>query len=75
MEDLVEIFSLKSSIFAAQLVNLLVLILLFFLAARAIVRYGKGKEVPIWLVLSFFVPVVVPIIALLCFRSSRRKLS
>ena len=44
---------------------------LFILAARAIVTRGRGLEVPVWLVLAFFIPVIFPSLALIHFRSSR----
>ena len=72
-ESLTKTFSIQWPFFAAQLVNLLVVLGLFFLAARIILKRGSGLEVPIWLFISFVIPVVMPIIALFYFRGGERQ--
>ena len=68
-----ESFPFHWPFFIAQLVNFLLIAGLFVLAARAILKRGKGWEVPVWLVLSFFMPVVFPIIALIHFRKPKKS--
>ncbi len=55
----------------AQAVNFLIVFLLFALAANAILKRGKGWEIPVWLVLSLLMPVIFPVIALIHFRKSK----
>jgi hypothetical protein len=57
--------------FIAQLLPVLFVAGLFCLAARSILIRGRGWEVPVWLLLAFFIPVVFPIIAMIHFRRSR----
>ena len=57
--------------FFAQLLPVLLVAVLFCLAARSILLRGRGWEVPVWLLLAFFIPVVFPIIAMTHFRRSR----
>ena len=56
--------------FAAQLVPFLLMIALFAVAARSILMRGKGWEVPVWLLLAFFIPIVFPVLAIIHFRKS-----
>ena len=69
--QLTEEFGLNWQIFVAQLVNITILLGLFILAARVILKRGSGWEIPVWLVLSFFIPLVFPILALIHFRKPR----
>ncbi len=57
--------------FLAQAVNSLIIIGPFVLAARAILSKGRGWEVPVWLILSFCIPIVFPVLALIHFRKSK----
>ncbi|MBX3740049.1 MAG: hypothetical protein KF712_03585 [Akkermansiaceae bacterium] len=59
------------AVMVAQPVNFLIMLVLFALAAHAILKRGKGWEVPVWLLLSFFIPFVFPVIALIHFRKSK----
>ena len=61
------------SFFVVQALNIVVVFGLFALAARAILLRGKGWEVPLWLILSFFIPVVFPILAMITFRKSKHE--
>ncbi len=70
-----EEFSANWPFFVAQVLNFLVVVGLFALAARVILKRGRGWEVPVWLVLSFVIPVIVPIIALIHFRRPKVILS
>lgn len=63
--------SIHWPILIVQIVNLLVVIGLYLLSAKSILAKGKGWEVPAWLVLCFCVPVVLPVIALIHFRTTR----
>ena len=58
-------------LFIAQAVNVLIVLGLFTFAARAILKRGRGWEVPLWLLLAFFIPVIFPVLALIHFRKSR----
>ena len=71
VSEINETFHLNWTFFIAQLVNALIVVGLFALAARAILIRGKGWEVPVWIVLSLFIPVIMPIIALIHFRKSK----
>lgn len=55
----------------AQLAPFLIAGLLFVLASNAILRRGRGWEVPVWLLLSLFVPVIFPILAMIHFRKRK----
>ena len=68
-----EEFGLNWHMFIAQLINVAILLGLFILAARVILKRGSGWEVPVWLVLSFFIPLVFPILALIHFRKPRES--
>ena len=57
--------------FLAQLANVLIVLGLSVFAARSILLRGRGREVPLWLLLAFFIPVVFPILAMIHFRKSR----
>ena len=69
--EIQESFQIRWSTFLAQLAPVLVVLGLFALAARSILIRGKGWEVPVWLILAFFIPVIFPIIALIHFRQSK----
>ena len=64
-------FQVNGPLFAASLINLALILGLFVLAARSILLRGKGWEVPVWLLLSFFIPIIFPILALIHFRKSK----
>jgi len=64
-------FGINWPFFIAQLLNFLIVVGLFALAARSILSRGRGWEVPVWLLLAFCIPVVFPIIALIHFRKSK----
>jgi hypothetical protein len=60
--------------FVAQLLNFAIIVaalVLFVRAAQAILSRGQGLEVPVWLFLSFLIPVVFPILALKYFRAAK----
>lgn len=71
LAEIQDSFQISWPFFAAQLVNVVVVLGLFALAARSILIRGKGWEVPVWLILAFFIPVIFPIIALIHFRQSK----
>lgn len=71
LTEITQQFGISWPLLVAQVVNFLILAGLFALAARAILTRGRGWEVPVWLVLSFFIPIVFPIIALIHFRHSK----
>lgn len=71
MNEITSEFGINASFFVAQVVNALIIIGSFALAAKAILTRGKGWEVPVWLILSFLIPVIFPIIALIHFRKSK----
>jgi 4-amino-4-deoxy-L-arabinose transferase-like glycosyltransferase len=64
-------FGMNWTFFIAQLLNFLIVVGLFALAARSILSRARGWEVPVWLLLAFVIPVVFPIIALIHFRKSK----
>ena len=68
---LTEEFGYSWYMIAAQLVNLLVIIVPFILATIAILKKGSGLEKPTWIFLCFVVPIIFPIIALIHFRKSK----
>jgi hypothetical protein len=65
--EIARTFDLSWPLIIAQLIP----IILFVLAARSILSRGRGWEVPVWLLLAFFIPVIFPIIALVQFRRSK----
>ena len=69
--QITEEFGLNWPMFVAQLVNITILLGLFILAARVILKQGSGWEVPVWLVLSFLIPLAFPVLALIHFRKPR----
>lgn len=69
--QITEEFGINWQFFVAQLVNLAIFLGLFMLAARVILKRGEGWEVPVWLVLAFFIPIIFPILALIHFRKPR----
>ena len=69
--EITEQFGINWPHFFAQLLPFLLVAGLFSLAARSILIRGRGWEVPVWLLLAFFIPVVFPIIAMIHFRKSR----
>ena len=71
LTEIQDSFQISWPFFVAQLVNVVVVLGLFALAARSILIRGKGWEVPVWLILAFFIPVIFPIIALIHFRQSK----
>ena len=71
IENTVQEFSANWYLLLAQVINFIIILGLFILAARLILIRGKGWEVPIWLILAFFIPVICPIIAIINFRKSK----
>ena len=71
ISNITQNFGIDWHMLVAQSINALIVIGLFALAARVILIRGKGWEVPVWLVLSFIIPVIFPIIALIHFRQSK----
>ena len=71
IEEIQGTFQLNWPYLIAQLVPLVMVAGLFILAARSILARGRGWEVPVWLLLAFFIPVVFPILALIHFRKSK----
>ncbi len=71
--EITSTFKVNWALFAAQLAPVLLAFGLFVLAARSILMRGKGWEVPVWLLLAFFIPVVFPILALIHFRKSKHR--
>ena len=69
--QIIEEFGISWPLFLAQIINFLIVILLFILATRSILARGKGTEVPIWIFLSLIIPIVLPIIALIHFRKNK----
>jgi hypothetical protein len=65
--EIARTFDLSWPLLIAQLIP----VILFILAARSILSRGRGWEVPVWLLLAFFIPVIFPIIALVHFRRSK----
>ncbi|NWK57657.1 hypothetical protein HW115_18715 [Verrucomicrobiaceae bacterium N1E253] len=64
-------FGIQWPLLVAQIINALIVFGLFALAARVILLRGRGWEVPVWLVLSFIIPVIFPVLALIHFRKSK----
>lgn len=64
-------FGISWPLLVFQLLNISALVALFVMAARAILKRGQGWEVPVWLLLSFCIPIVFPILALIHFRKSK----
>ena len=71
--EIISTFNVDWTVFAVQLVPMLLAFGLFVLAARSILIRGKGWEVPVWLLLAFILPVVFPILALIHFRKSKQR--
>ena len=69
--EITQQFGINWTFFVAQVVSVMIVVGLFVLAARAILSRARGWEVPVWLLLSFFIPIVLPIIALIHFRESK----
>ena len=75
VNELTTQFGITWPLFLAQVLNAVLVFGLFVLAARVILTRGRGWDVPIWLVLAFFIPVVFPIIAMIHFRKSKAAIS
>ena len=73
LSEITESFGINWPFFLAQLLPIAVVFGLFVLAARAILMRGRGWEVPVWLLLSLFIPVIFPICALVYFRKSKEN--
>lgn len=71
--EIISTFKVDWAFFAMQLAPVLMVFGLFVLAGRSILIRGKGWEVPVWLLLAFFLPVVFPILALIHFRKSKQR--
>ena len=69
--ELTQEFGVTPMMLAFQIINLLILLLPFILAVRAILVRGKGLEIPVWIFFCFIIPVIFPIIALIHFRKSK----
>lgn len=75
METLTQEFGISWPLFIAQLVNIVVFLWLFIWAARWILKEGRGWEVPVWLLLAFFIPVILPILAIIHFRGRHMRVA
>ena len=68
-----EEFGIQWWFLLAQVINLIVVVLYVSLLIRAVLRvarYGKGNEVPIWVFVIVFVPIVGIIGALTHYRKT-----
>jgi hypothetical protein len=70
-EPIQSTFHVHWPVFFAQLAPWVIMAGLFALAARSILLRGRGWEVPVWLLLTFFIPVIFPILAMIHFRNSK----
>ena len=71
LNEITKTFGINWPYFLVQLFPFVIAFSLFVLAARAILLRGRGWEVPVWLLLSLFIPVIFPICAMVYFRKSK----